>query len=94
MRTFIWKPFCVDTMSMFKKPKRNFRSRRRNSGSDEDATNDDSVEQDAMEVEHSFTPQVSVPKKSKKKHKVKDGKIEKTPSVLSFEQYEEDHQGM
>ena len=84
---------AILSSNMFRKPKRNFRSRRKESGSDDDANNDKNQDQESMDVEESFEPSISIPKKVKKKSKDKDKKIEKTPSVLSFEQYEEDHHG-
>ena len=86
---------------MFKKPKRNFRSRRKDSVSDEDTTGanngeekvDGPMQVDESPLEQEQEIQTSVPKKVKKKKKdeSKTSSLHKSGSapILSFEHEEE-----
>jgi hypothetical protein len=85
---------------MFKKPKRNFRGRRKDSINDDDTSsksNDNGDGRDSIPNPTSSTlaepPSSSLPKKVKKKKKqdsvASDGSIHRSSSTLSFGQEEE-----
>lgn len=74
--------------TMFKKPKRNFRGRRRDSGSDGENQQASGNALDAVDDENSSDVQMLEVKKSKKKKKEKDKTAKST--VLSFDHGEEE----